>query len=220
MVDSHHVRVIFWAGILERELLVPFRISEGVRMTSEKNVAFMTDHILPWCKKKNCAFHNNIIFMQHNGPSHAARNTSASFRAYLSILKRQIYEDRRHLASKKQLWEAVLTSCKDIQAEPPKLTSLMDAGIEKPLSVKLTWPVQMFLNSVNVTCILSFSFWKKKLFPLGDLFNILQIWFENYADHCLHRHFRKITENYHLHSNLKCSIYISYIKVFIFVVAL
>lgn len=163
-------------------------------------------------KKKNCAFHNTIIVMQHNGPSHAARNTSASFRAYLSILKRQIYEDRRHLASKKQLWESVLTSCKDIQAETPKLTSLMDAGIEK---LKL-----MFLNSVNVACILSFSFWKKQLFPLGDLFSILQIWFENYADHCLHRHFRKITENYHLHSNLKCSIYISYIKVFIFVVAL
>lgn len=133
-------------------------------MTSEKNVAFMTDHILPWCKKKNCAFHNNIIFMQHNGPSHAARNTSASFRAYLSILKRQIYEDRRHLASKKQLWEAVLTSCKDIQAETPKLTSLMDAGIEK---LKLTWPVQMFLNSVK--CDLHFRFFilEKKAVSIG-----------------------------------------------------
>lgn len=58
---------MFWAGIVGRELVVP----AGVKMTSEKNVTFMTDHFPSWCKKKNYAFHNEIVFMHDNGPSHA-----------------------------------------------------------------------------------------------------------------------------------------------------
>ena len=37
-----------------------------------------------------------------------------------SILKQKIYEGGRQFASKQQLWEAILTSCKEIQAETPK----------------------------------------------------------------------------------------------------
>lgn len=36
---------------------------------------FLTDHFLPWYKKKNCAYRNKIIFMQDNAPSHAGKNT-------------------------------------------------------------------------------------------------------------------------------------------------
>ncbi len=54
-----------------------------------------------------------------------------------SILKRKIYEGGRQLASKPQLWEAILTSCKEIQAETlQKLTSSMDARIVKVISKK------------------------------------------------------------------------------------
>ena len=54
-----------------------------------------------------------------------------------SILKQKIYESGRQFTSKQQLWEAVLTSCKDIQAETiHKLTSSMDARIVKLLSNK------------------------------------------------------------------------------------
>ena len=52
-----------------------------------------------------------------------------------SILKRKIYEGGRQFTSKQQLWEAVLTSCKYIQAETVhKLTSSMDARIVKLIS--------------------------------------------------------------------------------------
>ncbi len=54
-----------------------------------------------------------------------------------SILKWKIYEDGRQLASKPQLWEAILTSCKEIQAETlQNLTSSMDARIVKVISKK------------------------------------------------------------------------------------
>ncbi|KAI3363614.1 hypothetical protein L3Q82_001247 [Scortum barcoo] len=92
LVDGHHVPtrlrcqqggggVMFWAGIMGRELVGPFRVTEGVKMTSEKYVEFLTDHFLPWYKEKNRAFRNKIIFMHGNAPSQAARNTSASLAA-------------------------------------------------------------------------------------------------------------------------------------------
>ena len=109
-------------------------------MTSVKYVDFLTDHFLPWYKKKNRAFHNKIIFMHDHAPSHAVRKTSASLAAMgikeeklmvwppsspdlkpnenlWSILKQKISEGWRQFTSKQQLWEANLTSCKEIQAE-------------------------------------------------------------------------------------------------------
>ena len=42
----------FWAGIMGRELVGPFRAPEGVKMTSAKYIEFLTDHFLPWFKRK------------------------------------------------------------------------------------------------------------------------------------------------------------------------
>ncbi len=72
---------MFWAGIIGRELVGSFRVPEGVKMTSAKYIEFLTDHFLPWYKKKNRAFHSKIIFMHDNAPSHAAKNTSVSLAA-------------------------------------------------------------------------------------------------------------------------------------------
>ena len=151
---------MFWAGIMGRERVGPFRVPEGVKMTSAKLEEFLTDHFLPWYKKKNCAFRSKIIFMHDNAPSHAAKNTSVSLAAMgikgeklmglspsspdlnpienlWSILKQKIYEGGSQFTSKQLLWEAILTSCKDIQAETvQKLTSSMDARIVKVISQK------------------------------------------------------------------------------------
>ncbi len=171
LVDGHHFPtrlrrqqggggVMFWAGIMGRELVGPLRVTEDAKMTSAKYIEFLTDHFLPWYKKKNRAFRSKIIFMHDNAPSHAAKNTSVSLAAMgikweklmvwppsspelnpienlWSILKRKIYEGGRQLASKPQLWEAILTSCKEIQAETlQKLTSSMDARSVKVISKK------------------------------------------------------------------------------------
>ncbi|CAI9619738.1 unnamed protein product [Staurois parvus] len=80
--------VMFWAGIMGTELVGPFRVPEGVKMTSAKYVEFMTDHFLPWYRRNNYAFRNKIIFMHENAPFHAAKNTSASMAA-MGIKRRE-----------------------------------------------------------------------------------------------------------------------------------
>lgn len=55
LVDGHHVPirlrrqqggggVMFWAGIMGRELVGPFRVPKGVKMTSANYIEFLTDH--------------------------------------------------------------------------------------------------------------------------------------------------------------------------------
>ncbi|KAG8009288.1 Transposable element Tc3 transposase [Nibea albiflora] len=142
--------VMFWAGIMGREIVGPFRIPDGVKMTSIMYVEFLKEHFLPWFKKKNRAFRNTIIFMHDNAPSHAAKNTSACLAAMgiredklmvwppsspdlnpienlWSIIKRSVYDGGRQFTSKQQLWEAILSSCKAIEADTvQKLTNSMD----------------------------------------------------------------------------------------------
>jgi len=65
---------MFWAGIMGRVLVGPFRVPEVVKMTSANYIEFLTDHFLPWYKKKNHAFRRKIIFMHDNAPFHAAKN--------------------------------------------------------------------------------------------------------------------------------------------------
>ena len=73
--------VMFWDGIMGRELVGPFGVPGGVKMTLAKYIEFLTDHFLPWYKTKNRAFCSKIIFVHDNAPSHAAKNTSVSLAA-------------------------------------------------------------------------------------------------------------------------------------------
>ena len=105
---------MFWAGVMGKQLVGPFRVPESVKMPSVKYVEFLTDHFLPWYKKKNRAFRNKIVFMHDNAPSHAARNTSGGVvwppsspdlnptENLWSILKQKIYEGGRKFTSKQQ----------------------------------------------------------------------------------------------------------------------
>ena len=98
--------------------------------------------------------------MHDNAPSHAAKNTTESLAAMgirgeklmvwppsspdlnpienlWSIIKQKIYEGGRQFISKQQLWDAILTSCKEIKAETvQELTSSMDARLMKVISSK------------------------------------------------------------------------------------
>uniref|UniRef100_A0A665TUE7 Tc1-like transposase DDE domain-containing protein n=1 Tax=Echeneis naucrates TaxID=173247 RepID=A0A665TUE7_ECHNA len=55
--------------------------TEAVKMNSAKYIEFLTNHFLPWYKKKNCAFRSKIIFMRDNASSQSAKNTSVSMAA-------------------------------------------------------------------------------------------------------------------------------------------
>lgn len=158
--------VMFWAGIMGREIVGPFMIPEGVKMNSIMYVEFLKQHFLPWFKKKNRAFRSKIIFMHDNAPSHAAKNTSASLAAMgikgdklmvwppcspdlnpienlWSIIKRSVYDGGRQFTSKQQLWKGILSSCETIKADTiQKLTNSMDERVQKLLSNKGSY-VQM-----------------------------------------------------------------------------
>ena len=55
--------VMFWSGIMGSDLVSPFRVPEGVKMTSAKHVKFLTAHFLPRYKK-NCAWATIIPWPQ------------------------------------------------------------------------------------------------------------------------------------------------------------
>lgn len=70
LVDRHHVpprlqhqqgKVMF-CQIMCRELVDPFQVDEGVKITSVKSLECLSDHFLPWCQTQNCPFCNKIIF--------------------------------------------------------------------------------------------------------------------------------------------------------------
>ena len=61
--------VMFWAAIIHDELVGPFRVKDGVKMTATTYIAFLREHWLPWYKKKSLAFRNKMVFMQDNAPS-------------------------------------------------------------------------------------------------------------------------------------------------------
>ena len=66
---------MFWAAIIGNELVGPFRVSDGFKMTAKVYMDFLKKHLVPWYKKKKLAFRKNMVFM-HDAPSHAARLTT------------------------------------------------------------------------------------------------------------------------------------------------
>lgn len=116
---------MFWASIMGRELIGPFWVCEGVKMTSEKYVEFLTDH---FCTKRRTM----LSMTKSSSAMHHVMLLGIPLPHWLfhtienlwGILKQKIYEGGRQFTSKQQLWDALLTSCKDIQAEA--LQKLMD----------------------------------------------------------------------------------------------
>ena len=82
---------MFWAAIIHDELVGPFRVKDGVKRTAPMPITFLREHWLPWYKKKSLAFRNKMIFMQDNGPSHAAHLTT-SFMKKVLVEKGEIME--------------------------------------------------------------------------------------------------------------------------------
>ena len=68
--------VMFWARIVGDELIGPFRVAEGVKMTAKFYIDFLKEHLVPWHKKRTLTFRKNMVFMNDNAPSHAARLTT------------------------------------------------------------------------------------------------------------------------------------------------
>ena len=66
--------VMFWAALIGREVVGPFRVPDGLKMNAQSYTKFLQDNFLPWYRKQRpVSFKKKIIFMQDNAPSHTAR---------------------------------------------------------------------------------------------------------------------------------------------------
>lgn len=122
--------VMFWAAIVDDELVGPFQVQDGVKVNSEGYCTVLTINFLPWWKRKSAKVRKTLVFMHDNAPSHASRYSqewlaSQGFKDDLlmnwpacssdlnpienlwSILKRTVYSDGKQYNSKDQLWKAI-----------------------------------------------------------------------------------------------------------------
>ena len=149
--------VMFWAAIIGDTLVGPFWVPEGVKLTSQAYTQFLDQNFFPWYTSQTRSFKQKCIFMHDNAPSHAAKFT----KDYLSeksfsgdrlmewppcspnlncienlwnIVKSKIYCGGKQCASKEELWNAILNSCKGINPSViSNLTALMDDRLVKVL---------------------------------------------------------------------------------------
>ena len=152
--------VMFWAGIIKKEVLGPFRVPDGVKMNAKTYSAFLKEHLEPWLKRKPASFKKKFVFMRDNAPSHAAKYTTEFLASlgikedrlmtwppcspdlnpienYWSILKRHIYLNGRQFKSKDELWGAVLDAVKLVKSDQVEsLTNSVDGCLLEVVAQK------------------------------------------------------------------------------------
>ena len=147
--------VMFWAGIVENKLIGPFKVPEGVKITSDSYIDFLKKNFLPWYKKQSLSFKRKAILMHDGAPSHSAKKTVAflskngfkedrlmrwapnspdlnPIENLWSILKRRVYYQGRQFNSKIDLWNAIQDASKSVTTEEiQNLTKSVDNRLIK-----------------------------------------------------------------------------------------
>lgn len=146
---------MFWAGIIGDELLGPFKVPDGLKITSKAYMKFLDDHLLQWLDGLPLSRRRRLVFMQDNAPSHSARATISYLETLgfkgrnlmtwppaspdlnqienlWSILKRKVYEGGAQFSSKDALWEKIQAVSRSIRPDTIRnLTESMDDRLFK-----------------------------------------------------------------------------------------
>lgn len=150
--------VMFWAGIVGNMMVGPWKVPDGVKMTSLAYIDFLKDNFQPWFKKQKLSFKRSLVFMQDNAPSHAAKKTieylqQSGFHGprlmkwpacspdinpienMWSVLKRRVYQGGRQFSTKSELWDAVVNAAESITPdEILSLTNSMDNRVRQVIA--------------------------------------------------------------------------------------
>ena len=129
--------VMFWAAIVNDELIGPFRVEDGVKINSVNYCEFLNDHFLPWFKKQPKKKKQSLIFMQDNAPSHVSQysRTWLEDKGFVgerimqwpanspdlnpienlwAIIKREVYKNGKQYQTNDDLWRSIEMVSKDI----------------------------------------------------------------------------------------------------------
>jgi hypothetical protein len=68
--------VMIWGGIIGNAIISPFRVPEGLKLSSATYCQFLKNSLEPWLDNLLLATLKKIIFMHGNAPSHAAKATT------------------------------------------------------------------------------------------------------------------------------------------------
>ena len=152
--------VMKWAGIVDRTIIGPLKIDEGVKLNSASYCEFLEKTFFRWYNGKPRRFRMKWTFMHDNAPSHASRFTKQFLEGkrisgdrvmewppsspdlnpienLWSIVKRKVYEGGKQYKSKTDIWEAISTICGEVSPdEIGKLTNSMDDRVVKVIERK------------------------------------------------------------------------------------
>jgi hypothetical protein len=68
--------VKIWGGVIENAIIGPFRVPEGLKLSSATYCPFLKNSLEPWLDNLPLATLKKIIFMHDNALSHAAKATT------------------------------------------------------------------------------------------------------------------------------------------------
>jgi len=147
--------VMFWAALHGENLIGPFRIEDGVKMTSAFYTKFLSEKVLPVLLSMSQKERKKVIFMQDNAPSHASNHTKQFLHAhgfagnrlmewpacspdlnpienYWAALKLKLYSEGKQYSNKDELWQGILKACRRLdRGLVKKLTNSMDNRLVK-----------------------------------------------------------------------------------------
>ena len=68
--------VMIWGRIIGNAIIGPFRVPEGLKLSSATYCPFLKNSLEPWLDNLPLATLKKIIFMHDNAPSHAVKTTT------------------------------------------------------------------------------------------------------------------------------------------------
>ena len=141
---------MFWAGIVNDELVGPFKVENGVKINSETYCAFLKKNFLPWWKKAPAKVKKTLVFMQDNASSHASHYSREwlvlcgfvddrlmvwpavspdlnPIENLWSIIKKDLYKEGKQYCLINELWDEITKVAQSIDKDTIKnLTSSVD----------------------------------------------------------------------------------------------
>ena len=126
--------IMIWAGIIDNKIIGPFRVPDGVKLTSNTYIEFLRENFLPFFNSIPKEKKRKFVLMQDNAPSHAAKKTKVflinlginlmswppnspdlnPIENLWSLLKSHLYKNGKKYRNKNELWEEIQRFCEKI----------------------------------------------------------------------------------------------------------